>query len=697
MRKITRMFLADKFEKQKFIARKKGIGIRTKLILSFLFPIVLIIALGGISYNKASSEIIHKYESTSLTSLNSMAEYFQLGLKMAETKADEFNLNDNVKNYYSGNLKDDNYNEQRAYKALYKSIAATCGADEFIYNFMVFGNYGLGTTYFGTLPKNLYESFNTWDIGINFQDSDELTQWYGCHNDLDETMELSSDNYCISLIRELTNNGNQQIGCIVIDVKMDTLLDVLQKGMFGERSITGAITSDGRDINNKTDAFLIGKQSFYDTILKDSEKSNFCYVDYSGEKWLLLYSKLDVSGLCFYSMIPKADIIKLVGDLKIITVSFVMIASIIAIMIGTIIAYGISKTITATNSVLEKTAIGDLSCTINIKRRDEFYILGRSINNMICSMKELMQKSSMAGKNVSMSARNVAKTSNVLLEESQNISKTLNDIEQGIIQQAEDAESCLMNMSSLARQINEMFNYTKDIKVISDNSKKVISEGIVSVNNLVDKVNDTSSIAGDVIHNIETLKSETNEISNIIVTINEIANQTNLLSLNASIEAARAGTFGKGFAVVAEEIRKLAEQTSVAAISIKKRIGDIQQSTSITVESAKLAETSLVSLGQALATTVDGYDNINKGFGKLFLNMEKIQDGIYTIETAKEETLSAIEGISSISEETAAATSELRASTAEQLKLVESLNLAVQEMDIEAVNLKEAIGIFKVE
>lgn len=679
------------------ISAVRGRGIRVKLTAAFLIPVFLIIGLGIVSYTKASQGIIEKYENSTHMSIDMMRDYFELGLKTVETKALQLSLNNTMIKYYSGSYKEDPYQEITVSKDITNMLTAASIGDEFVYNVTAAADYGVGVTYQGTISNKTYGVLKDSAIGTGLGSSNELSRWYGSHEELDNELKVSSNNYCMSFVRKLNNTVGDQAGYIIIDVNMKALENILKRADFGTGSISGIITGDGRDMNQGSEGFKVSDQAFFGDIQESTEKSGYTYVDYSGEQCLLLYSKMDVSNSILYALIPRSGIIKQAEDLKYLTLGFILVASIIAIATGTLIASGIGNTIKATNQVLEKAATGDMSAVVRIRRKDEFQVLGRGINNMLQSMKELIYKTISVSKAVSGSAGKVAENSDKLLEATQNITKTVNNIEQGIVQQAEDAEHCLYQMSSLAEQIHVLYGNANDTELIAANAKKLISEGMVVVNDLSEKVKDTTAITTNVIRDVENFNEESRAISQIIVTINEIADQTNLLSLNASIEAARAGEAGRGFSVVADEIRKLAEQSAGAALRIKGIIEQIQNRTQSTVDAAKQAETSVKVQGKALVTTVDSFKNINSEIEKMAQNMDKILAGMKKMEQAKEDTLSAMESISAVSEETAAASSELGNTATEQLKAVEELNLAARELDSDSQNLEKSIQIFRLD
>jgi methyl-accepting chemotaxis protein len=180
-------------------------------------------------------------------------------------------------------------------------------------------------------------------------------------------------------------------------------------------------------------------------------------------------------------------------------------------------------------------------------------------------------------------------------------------------------------------------------------------------------------------------------------TINGIAEQTNLLSLNASIEAARAGEVGKGFAVVADEIRKLADQSKLAANQIGEIIHGIQTQSGKTVTTAKQSEAILGSQEEIISSTIRIFDDINKQVENLLENISGLSYGINNIESTKNDTLKAIESISAISQETAASSEELSVTAENQLNAVQALTSAADKLKENAKDLNEAVNIFKIE
>ena len=297
---------------------------------------------------------------------------------------------------------------------------------------------------------------------------------------------------------------------------------------------------------------------------------------------------------------------------------------------------------------------------------------------------------------VTVASEDVVDGAEILLTATKDITSSVNDIGEGVIQQAQDAESCLGKMEQLSNQINSMLENTVKINDATRNTKNTVDRGIVIIDELGEKAKDTNNITQNVIAEIEKLQEQSSEIVKFVDIIDSIADQTTLLSLNAAIEAARAGEHGRGFAVVASEINKLADQSAAASKKISNIIASIRKQTQMTVETAKETEVIVESQTRALASTVEAFQAIDSDVTNLAKNLDVIVNGIEDIKNTKNDTLSAIENISAISEETASATEELSATAENQLRVVEKLNVAASKLQGNAGDLKETIKIFKI-
>jgi methyl-accepting chemotaxis protein len=693
------IFFKDNFKKITRISRRKTSlkSIKAKLLLSFLVPVVLIIVLGLISYEKSKNSLIANYEEAAASSLNKQAKYLELAFKTVESKSDVLSANSAIKRYYTGYYKKDPEVESSQYSELKSMIYANVFSEAYIKNICIFSDYGDAITAYGNIDENLYKDFIGTDLANRLENHNKSTLWVGKHSDYDQLVKSNEMEFSISNIRYLKDILNQNIGYIILDVSYNFVKESLDNSGFAAGSIIGFVTSDGKEILSGTEeTALFTELELYQKILMDNEKNGNKYVTYQNQEFLFLYEKIETSDSIICALIPENVITAGANSVKNITIILIILASMIALFTGNIISSSVTTAIMKTNFVLEKASEGDLSNTLHLKNKDEFGILARCINHMISSMMSLIRKMSFVSNTVSESSKQVSYNSERLMQAAVNISSSVGDIEKGITQQAEDAEHCLHQMAGLAQEINYIYESTNEIQKISTETKDIVNNGITIMNDLGKKSKNTSEVTAAVIRSMEELQVQSNSITSILSTINDIAAQTNLLSLNASIEAARAGEAGRGFSVVADEIRKLAEQCSLSSNQINDIIKQIHAKTNQTVSITKEADLIVNSQGEALVRSMDIFSKINQHVIQLTENIHQISNNIANIEHSKDDTLGAIENISSTLEETTALASVLLTSANTQVESVTELNTATERLNKDAANLHDSIQMFKI-
>ena len=669
-------------------------GIQVKLIGAFMIPVVLFVIIGFMIYSKCSTTLNSTYEASANTSVGTLEEYLGLGFENIELMATRLSINSAITSYYTGS-------EVKSESMLMDAKVALSNestADKFIDHIIVCAKSGTACSEKGAIRGDVYNAFVESEEGKNVESEIGMgSMWISSHPAIDEVTGYDSDEYALSLVTVLKNNSNKSVGYIIIDVKTSFIQDILDNAQISDNSIKGFVLEDGSQVLSGDSDIKFADTDFYQEALAGEDLQGSKEVSYEGADYLFTYSRIEGTNMLVCAMVPQKEIMAGAQAILRYTLIAVAICAVIAIVVGSVLASGISKAIRKVNRVLKKTSDGDLTGQISMKRKDEFNVLSSSITNMIGSMKDLILKMTNVSGHVSDSAVQVGTNSEVLLEVTKDITEAVDYINSGISQQAQDTESCLEQMNGLAERINVVHENTDEISEIAQEAQGAIENGMVIVANLGEKVQGTTEVTETIIREIRELNKESIAINSIIGTINEIAEQTNLLSLNASIEAARAGEAGRGFAVVSEEIRKLAEQSGNAGNQIGEIINHIQERLAATIETAGLAGESVAFQTEALNNTVDVFKNISQQVSKLAEDVEKITQSVGGIEQAKEDTMNAIESISTTSNQTESASEELARSTEKQLQAVEVLNDAVKRLQMDAEDLDTSVSIFKVQ
>ena len=671
---------------------KKINTIKFKLICGFIIPLILIIILGTVSYRTASKAIISSYEESTESTIIKTADYYNLMLTNLESVSREMISNTEAKNYYSGMYKANVATESSTYntiKQYYQSLTISNAAIKNIFLMCNYGNPVVTTTIQD--ESRLYQNFSGSDEAAKI---DEQKMFWATSRPTLDT--LIKPNYGLTLERQFYANSTKSCGYLILDIDKNMVTQPIMDLDLGEGSVVALIAPDGGEINNAEDGdtYFTG-QDFFEELLANEELIDGYEYVHGGDR-LFIYSKLE-SGFTVCALVPKSIITAQASSILIVTVIVVIIAFIIALGVGGVLALGIDTSIHVIMKKLGEVADGDLTAHVRVRRKDEFAVLADSINNMITKTKEMVENSKKISSQVNDSAEHVTDNTRVILDGTRNITDAINGVEQGIIQQASDSDDCMKQMDVLAEQIHLVAENAQRISQAADSAIKVVGEGLSSIDELKEKAKDTAKVTTEVIAGIESLEAASQKISSIIAAINEIADQTSLLSLNASIEAARAGEAGRGLAVVADEIRKLADQSAQSANQIKVIVDDIEHQTRETVEIAKRAEEIVDSQDASLEQTVVVFNQIEMQVEGLADNLGSIQHGMKDIDSAKNETLNLIQSISAVAEETTAAVEEVTATAERQLEAVEQLNDEAGELSGNAEHLIDTISAFKID
>ena len=677
--------------------------IRTKLILVFLIPISMIAVQGTLTYMNTSRMAKRNIEESSVVSLENSGMYLEVVLQTVENVSGQILSDSDIQHYLTNTYRREDVAERR--DALKKAGMILNNIAQFspeINRILV-------------IPTN--ESLNTFsttsetDIGygdiadtplIKMLESDSSGKaWRGLHPEIHGKLGLSVDSYSMSFVRYIRNATTMQtVGLLVIDVKSEVIRELCEAQMMHDGQQFILVTPDSRVIANGDDVTgtsTLTEQGFYRNIISSEDISGTENVALGGENYLMIYRKISQTGNVLLTLIPARILQSSTRQIIISTLVFCIVAAVIAFVTGMLMANSMGRTINRIINASARAASGDLTVSLQSRRKDELGLLTRSINSMIANMRDLIEQASGVAGKVTGSTDVVSSTSQQVSNISKEITRAIQEIASGASAQASDAEQGVRKISILDEKINDVINSAKLIDELTGNTKTLTENGLSTIEDLDVKAGRTTDITREIIEDIKNMEVHSKSIGKIIKVISGIADQTNLLSLNAAIEAARAGEAGKGFAVVADEVRKLAELSMESAREISNIIKTTQDQTARTADKASDAEAILKSQNEAVQKTLEIFRNIMGSMENLSAHVEHIMSGVVEMEENKTQAINSIQNISAVSQETAASTEEVTASTEEQLSLIEELSRFAEELRISSQELHEAIARFRLE
>ncbi|ANC76069.1 hypothetical protein ABE65_004280 [Fictibacillus phosphorivorans] len=390
-----------------------------------------------------------------------------------------------------------------------------------------------------------------------------------------------------------------------------------------------------------------------------------------------------------------------VADEEKFVVSLITILGIVivvaALAIGYTISLMISRPVVRMSNMLNDIADGDLTMDpISIKNKDEIGMLADGINHMGSNLAALIRQVRATAEQVAASSEELTASAEQTSMATEQIATTIGEVAGGSQEQVRTVDDIVEAMNQLSAGIQQIAVSMQNMSEASSRSMQVAEGGNETIQKTIGQMDAIHTSMDSTSQVVKDLGEQSQEITNIVDVITDIAGQTNLLALNAAIEAARAGEQGRGFAVVADEVRKLAEQSSASASQIGQLITSIQELTEKAVAAMKNGTIEVNGGRELVYQSGEAFKSLYDTVAEVSGQVSDISAATEQMTASTEHVVGSIDVISSMAETAASSTQEVSASAEEQLASMQEISSSSIALSQLAEEMNEAINKFKV-
>lgn len=372
------------------------------------------------------------------------------------------------------------------------------------------------------------------------------------------------------------------------------------------------------------------------------------------------------------------------------------IVVLLAIIICFILGRRLMRPLVKVSTIIEEIANGDINADFGMVKEtnDEIGLIIEKMKELTQSLGNIVGKIRNSSDTMSANSYELNDTSSQTLAANNEISKAVEDVAEGSTGMAASISKInenLLEMSNETKDINESVNEIRNQTVAVQDSSKIMNNKIKSMQNSSQKMDEGISAISK---RIETVNNTVDKVSNIVSVIEEISSETNLLSLNASIEAARAGDAGKGFAVVAQEIRVLSDNTNTELENIKQIISSLVEECRYCVQASGTIVEDNAKQKEEIKAVLDEFGSLDEQIQKTAEKADEIEELVTAMIELNDDITKSSNSLTDVSAANAAATEEMNANIEELNAMMHGVSEMAGHMNNESDGLKEALSFF---
>ena len=689
----------DNNSNSKMVDLFQKVNIQATIITSFILLVILIIVIGSSTYTKASKGLIENYENAMRSTLSMSSEAIGIGLNMLNSNSMDLYSERLILDYGNSAVINDKVASEQIYFSIQDILMTKHTASDFIKDIFIISpddTYCPMTTSTNNKikGKDIYEQIReeiqkgeTEDGNGNIMQG----RWIPNHTVLENNLSDYKNDSAGGFARLASNFKT----LIIMDIDAQAIRDNLIKISQEPEISISYISPYGMEVkSNEENEYSFLGQSYLEEAMNSEEIVGSKYVD--NGKYLFIYSKLQNIDSIVCARVPRSLVIKQAEEIKKSAISLVILASVFVLLVGILITRSINVVTKDMVTRLKKVEAGDLTVKLSTGSRNEFGKLSVYVQGVIDSLLKLIIQTNDIIEDVNVISGEISDAAKGVESSVIDINISIEGITKGGMEQAEETTASLVKMDSLSHKMIKMQDSIQKMETVSSSTNDMISKSVGAMENITVHTRNTIDVTGEVKNKIEQLAKQSNEIKTFTGNIRSIAEQTTILSLNASIEAARAGQAGRGFSVVADEIKKLAEISLASSKQVDGTVKNILKMIDETVEAVVDAQKFVQQQEGIVSDTKYVFGEMSNEINDLIEHIHKVSDEIQLISGDRISTLHSLENITSVSQEIAASTAVVSNNIGSQKTQAESLKEITDSLVCGMTELKDSISKFKI-